>query len=65
MNDRSVEVEAYRLAMADRMGAAAVEAWAAWDRDADPVDQGRALAFEYAELMLRADGGMPVPESTA
>jgi hypothetical protein len=60
---RSAEVEAYRLLMADRMGAAAEAAWAAWDREADPIDQGRALAFEHAELMLRSDGGMPVGEA--
>jgi hypothetical protein len=60
---RSAEVEAYRLRMADRMGAAADAAWAEWDRKADPHDQGRALAFEHAELMLRSDGGMPVGES--
>jgi len=56
--DSSAEVEAYRLRMDDRMGAAAIEAWAEWDRKADPTDQGRALAFEHAELMLRSDDGI-------
>lgn len=51
--------------IADMLGNMAAISWAEWDKKADPIDQGKALALEHAAALLEGPNVGVGPQTTA